>query len=62
MSIYNILGRRIGGLVDGPKPGGLHQATWNGTDSDNTPVASGVYFFRLVADDNTDVRKIVLLK
>jgi hypothetical protein len=62
LSVYNILGRRVACLVDGPMPAGTHRATWSGTDSDNAPVASGVYFFRLVADEATDTRKIVLLK
>ena len=38
-------------------------SNWEGTDQNNRPVSSGVYFFRLVADDKTiDTKRMLLLK
>ena len=42
---------------------GQHVASWNGLADRGEPVASGVYFARLVVDGSTAmVRKLVLLK
>ncbi|MBI4719960.1 MAG: hypothetical protein HY770_01745 [Chitinivibrionia bacterium] len=35
---------------------------WNGTNDNNDPVPSGIYFLRAVAGPSTQVRKIVLLR
>ncbi len=42
--VYDLLGRKVTELVNGPKAGGYHSATWNASS-----VASGVYFARFTA-------------
>jgi len=39
-----------------------YSITWNGTDDNNKPVASGLYFYKLKADKETQVKKMLLLK
>ena len=36
--------------------------TWNGLDDSGRRVASGIYFYELVAEDATATRKMVVLK
>lgn len=62
MSIYDVSGRLVTTLVDGVATPGAAVTYWDGTDADGRRVASGVYFARLVAGDETAVRKIVLLR
>ncbi|MCC7429448.1 gliding motility-associated C-terminal domain-containing protein [bacterium] len=35
---------------------------WNGTNEMGNPVSSGVYFYKLEAEDFTETKKMVLLK
>jgi hypothetical protein len=35
---------------------------WDGSNDAGSPVASGVYFYRLTAGDVTQVRKMTILK
>ena len=63
LAVYDVGGRLVRMLVnDVRKPAGVFEASWNGTDSTGNPVASGVYFYRLVAGSETLTRKAVLLK
>ncbi|MCK4547429.1 MAG: hypothetical protein KAW17_08300 [Candidatus Eisenbacteria sp.] len=62
LAIYDISGRRVATLVQRAMEPGCHSAAWDGTDSNGAPVASGVYFARLIAHDHDSARKIVLLK
>lgn len=62
IAIYNILGQTVKVLVDEPKPAGNYETVWNGTDSGNRKVASGIYFYRIQADKFSDAKKMVLLK
>ena len=61
LAVFDIAGRRVATLADGATPSGTHEVVWNGSGSDGTPVASGVYFARLVADAGTESRKLLLV-
>jgi flagellar hook assembly protein FlgD len=39
-----------------------YSATWNGTNADNKPVSSGVYFYKVVTSKATIMKKMLLLK
>ena len=60
--IYNIAGQRVAILVDEQKPAGQHQAIWNGKDATGRPVGSGLYFYRLSTDTQTQTRRMILVK
>ena len=62
--VYNSLGQAIRTLVRGPQAAGHYRVTWSGQDDFGRSVASGIYFYRLVADQGryTAVKKMLLLK
>jgi len=57
MNIYNILGERVGLLMDRTMPQGNHRVQWDGSD-----YPSGIYFVRMDAGAYRQVRKVVLLR
>ena len=62
LSVYDLGGKKISTLVNSIQTPGHHQVVWNGIDSDNNEVASGVYFYRLSADDKSLSKRMTLLK
>jgi WD40 repeat protein len=62
IAIYDVRGARVRTLVDGVRPPGRYRVEWDGRGSDGTPVGSGVYFYRMVAAQFTDTRKMLLIK
>ena len=60
--VYDLLGRKVTTLVNRFHEVGYGSVEWNGTDSHDVPVASGVYFYRLSAPGATKVQKMVLMK
>lgn len=62
LEIYNLLGQRVVTLFDGTAPAGYLELTWDGKDDRGHGVGSGVYFYRVEAQDFQKVRKMVLLK
>ena len=57
IDIYNILGGKITTLYNGLQLAGQHMATWNADEH-----SSGIYFYRIQADDYTETKKMVLLR
>ena len=49
-------------LADGHYGAGLQRVRWDGRDEDGRPAASGVYLYRIRADDRIHTRKLQLLK
>lgn len=62
LSIYNALGRRVRHFDLGLQGAGQHQVVWDGRDDHSRSVTSGVYFYRLTAGDQTQSRKMILMK
>jgi hypothetical protein len=62
LEIYDVRGSSVRTLVRKELDGGLHQAWWDGLDSDGRPVSSGVYFCRLAAGTQSVSRKLVMLR
>jgi len=60
LEIYNLLGQRIITLLDSRKPAGRCTLIWDGKDRSGNDVASGIYFYKLVAGDFLQVKKMVL--
>ena len=66
VTIYNVKGQLISTLVKASQEAGIHNITWNGKDSNDRNVSSGIYFSTLDVNDDegdyTSVKKIILLK
>jgi len=62
LSIYNIKGQKVKTIVNDYLAKGRQSFIWNGTDSRNKPVSSGVYFYRVKASGTSEARKIILIK
>ena len=60
--VYNSLGEEIKILVNEIKDGGNHSVEWNGRDSKNNILSSGIYLIKLITDKNTTSIKTILLK
>ena len=57
IKVFDLLGNEIETLVDGHKPIGTYEITWY---ADNLP--SGIYFYRLQANNFIQIKKMILLK
>ena len=67
LTIYSAKGTVIRTLQIGNMPAGIYQtksraAYWDGKNKLGEPVASGVYFYTLTADDFTATHKMLLIK
>ncbi len=62
LSVYNVKGQLVKTLVNGNVGFGRQNIVWNGTDSNNAPVTSGLYFYRLTTGNGTETRKMMLVK
>jgi hypothetical protein len=62
LEIYNIKGQKVKTLLDCYMSPGRSEMIWDGRDSNNKAVASGIYFYKLKAGDNKKVRKMILLR
>ncbi len=64
LKIYNVAGQLVKTLVNeeqNPRADGF-AVRWNGRSNEGNPVSSGVYFYKLVAKNFTQTKKMVLLK
>ncbi len=62
LTVFNIKGQKIKTLFKGIGKEGENKFTWNGTDINETPVSSGVYFYQLSNSTTTSTSKMLLLK
>jgi hypothetical protein len=62
LDIYNVLGQRVTTLVDGALAPGRYEYQWDGTDGSGQQTASGLYFYRLTSKEQSETKKMVLLK
>jgi hypothetical protein len=63
LKIYNVAGQLVRTLVDEQTTAGeIQEIRWRGLNDAGQPVSSGVYFYRLVAKNYTETKKMVLLK
>jgi hypothetical protein len=60
--IYNILGQKVKTLIDDKVEAGYHNVRWNGTNNLGYKVSSGVYLYRLETEQETKVKKMVLVR
>jgi hypothetical protein len=57
LKVFNISGQEVAELIHGKLASGSHHAVFDGSS-----LPSGIYFYSLSADKNTQTRKMILLK
>jgi len=62
LGVYDLVGRRVRVLADGRLAAGDHEVTWNGRSDDGALQSPGVYFYRLVTQERSFTRKLVLAR
>jgi hypothetical protein len=62
ITIFDLTGRRVKTLVNEAMKAGYYTMVWDGRNETGIPVASGLYFYRINADNFTKVRKMTLVK
>jgi hypothetical protein len=62
LGIYDLGGRLVTTLHRGSLAAGVHEFTWNGTRTDGTRVADGVYFYRVRTAASVTSRRIVAMR
>jgi hypothetical protein len=62
LEVFDLRCRRVKILFQGRAGQGSHTVYWDGTDSEGRRLASGVYFYRLKAGEESITRKMILVK
>jgi len=62
LDLYDVQGRRVRALWNGPLSRGRHERSWDGRNAAGAPVATGIYFVRLAAGGEEQVRQAVLIR
>jgi hypothetical protein len=62
LNVYNVTGQVVCTLMDDQVQAGQHSVVWDGQNYRGESVASGIYFYRLTAGNETRSKKMMLLK
>ena len=62
ITIFNLHGQRVITLVMEDKNAGFHNIKWNGTDQFGQPAASGIYLYKIKAENFISVKKMLLVR
>jgi hypothetical protein len=62
LEVYDVSGRLVCVLADGPQSAGSNLATWDGRNEQGSAVASGVYYCRMRSEDFEESIKLLLLR
>jgi len=62
VKVYNVAGELVRTLANEDRAAGSYTLTWDGRNDAGQPVSSGVYFYKLVANNFSQTKKMVLLK
>jgi hypothetical protein len=62
IAVYNVLGQKVITLCNDYRAAGKHRVSWNGKSTGGIEVSSGIYFYRIEANNFVDMKKMVLLR
>jgi len=62
LEVYNVLGQAVKTLHTGQLSSGRHQFEWNATDENYAQVSSGVYFYKLSTEFQSQTKKMLLIR
>ena len=60
--VFDVSGAAVRTVINGRRKPGVYREQWDGRNDKGSPVASGVYFYRLTAGSFRDARKMVLIR
>ncbi|MYC72855.1 MAG: T9SS type A sorting domain-containing protein [Gemmatimonadetes bacterium] len=61
LRVYDVLGRRVRQVWQGPLGAGSYRFTWDGRDEQGKAVAAGVYLYQVEVDGHTEAKKTTKL-
>jgi len=59
LNVYNLKGQLVKQIFSGTKGSGEQSIAWDGADSQNNKVGSGIYFLRLQSGNKVQTRKLI---
>jgi hypothetical protein len=62
LAVYNITGQKVRTLVSQKQDASFYKVVWDGRNDFGEPVASGIYFYRLVSGNFSKIEKMNLVK
>lgn len=62
LKIFDAIGREVQTLIDEDLTQGVYSEVWNGKNSFNQTVSSGVYFYRLQSGNFVQTKKMILMR
>jgi photosystem II stability/assembly factor-like uncharacterized protein len=60
--VYDVNGRQVSEILNQTREAGSHAVIWDAADNDGRPLGAGVYFYRLISEDFTAARKMIILR
>ena len=57
LEVYNTLGQKVAMLADSKQQAGYRSVIWDASE-----VSSGLYFYKLIAGDYTNTRRMMLVE
>ncbi|MCY3667305.1 MAG: T9SS type A sorting domain-containing protein [Gemmatimonadetes bacterium] len=61
LTVYDVLGRRVRQVWQGPLGAGIHRFVWDGRDEAGKAVATGVYLYQVEVDGRAEAKKMTKL-
>ena len=62
LEVFNLNGQKVITLIDKSLSAGSHSVNWAGNNTNGQKSATGIYFYKLTADQFVQTKKMVLLK
>lgn len=62
LAVYNLAGQQVATLANGPRLAGAYTVRWDGRNEADRELASGPYLYRLLVGEQTETRKLLLLR
>ena len=62
LAMFNMLGQQVRSLVSELKPIGHYQVVWDGRDNSGNALPSGLYIYKLQVGNQSQVKRLLLMK
>ena len=62
LDVFDIRGRKVRSLVSSTQPAGVYFVPWDGADDNGIRLTSGIYYYRMRANDYVDMKRMILLR